>query len=114
MKKEIKNKQIFYTCKDGGIYSKSYSWGEVKEELSRKNIELQDGDRLSIYFEEGWNEGDSARDDMYAISVYRDEIETDEEFEKRKATMEYLKEKGKKSRYEQYLKLKKEFEDDTK
>ena len=38
-------------------------------------------------------------------------LETDEEFEKRKKFWADKKEEGRKSRYEQYLKLKKEFED---
>lgn len=110
MKKEIKNKKIFYTCKEAHNFERQYTWGEVKEALAKANIELLDTDELRIHYEDGWQEGDSARDNMYAISVHRYIEETDEEFERRVKRAEENKERNKKQRYENYLKLKKEFE----
>lgn len=112
MKKLVNRKQVFYTCKraSGFVGGNQYTWGEVKEELKKGNFELQDTDTLYIDFEEGWDEGDSARDDFWAIKVYRDIEETDEEFEKRKISWEKRMEESRKERYNQYLKLKKEFE----
>jgi hypothetical protein len=111
MKKEIKHKKIFYDCKRWSQWSnESYKWGEVKKLLTDNNIELQDDDYLMIEFEDAYQEGDSARDAFYGITVWRDVEETDEEFEKRKDFLEKRKAQNKKDRYEQYLKLKKEFE----
>lgn len=110
MKKETITEEIFYTCKRASNFSKPYSWGEVKELLNKKNLQLLDKDIVQIGFEAGWDEGDSARDDMFFISVKRDRLETDIEFETRKLKIEKLNEENKKSRYELYLKLKKEFE----
>lgn len=110
MKKEFITEEIFYSCKRASNFSKPYSWGEVKEMLKQKNIKLLDNDIVRIGFEAGWDEGDSARDDMFCISVKRDREETDTEFAARKIKVEKLKEENKKRRYEEYLKLKKEFE----
>lgn len=110
MKKQTISEKIFYKCKGATLTSKPYTWGEVKEILGKEGIELEDSDVLKIGFEEGWNEGDSARDDMYYVSLERDREETDVEFEKRKLNVEKIKEENTKMRYEQYLKLKEEFE----
>ena len=110
MKKEIITEEIFYACRRATNFSKPYTWGEVKELLNKENIQLLNDDIVRIGFEEGWNEGDSARDDMFFISVKRNRKETDDEFAKRKLKIEKLKEESKKLRYENYLKLKQEFE----
>jgi predicted nucleotidyltransferase len=44
------------------------------------------------------------------VEVWRNREETDAEFEKRKLSVEKMKEQSRKWRYEEYLKLKKEFE----
>lgn len=110
MKKEIITEQIFYACRRATNFSKPYNWGEVKELLSKENLQLLDDDIVRIGFEEGWDEGDSARDNMFFISVKSNREETDDEFAKRKLKIEKLNEENKKLRYEEYLKLKKEFE----
>ena len=46
---------------------------------------------------------------LFYVQITRKELETDEEFEKRKQTLEIMKEKSKEKRYQQYLKLKEEF-----
>jgi hypothetical protein len=111
--KKVIEKKIFYTCKFVGMFSKPYKWGQVKRLLAEKNIELQDDDILRIEFEEGYDDGDSARDSVYSISVYRQVIETDEEFEKRVKATKKIIDREKESRYKTYLKLKKEFENGT-
>ena len=110
MKKEIISDEIFYACRRATNFSKPYAWGEVKELLNKENLQLLDDDIVRIGFEEGWDEGDSARDDMYFISVKRNREETEDEFAKRTLKIEKLIEENKKLRYENYLKLKQEFE----
>ena len=110
MEKLIKRKQIFYTCKSSG---KCYKWGEVKALLDKAKIELKDDDELLIYFEEAYDHGDSARDDHDAIAVHRYVEETDEELAERIRKSEIRKEEYRKKRWEEYLKLKREFEPDT-
>jgi hypothetical protein len=114
MEKQIKRKQIFYDCKRSGQWNyTSYKWGEVKQLLDKKNIELQDDDELLIYFEEGYQDGDSARDDFNAVAVFRNVEETDEEFTKRIRDNAIYKEELRQRRYKNYLKLKAEFEPES-
>jgi DNA-binding transcriptional MerR regulator len=87
-----------------------FTWGEIKDILEKENITLQDNDILEVGFTEGWQEGDSARDNMYDLKIKRVREETDEEFEKRKQKIVDLQERSKKNRLETYLKLKEEFE----
>jgi len=110
MKKKIISEEILYECRRASMFSQSYTWGEIRKMLEEEKITLLDNDILLSGFEEGWNEGDSARDDMYFVKVRREREETDEEFEKRKKRVEEMKEVSRKSRYESYLELKKEFE----
>ncbi len=111
MKKEIKKVEIFSDCKRASNYSiNPYKWGEIKELLAKENIVLEDNDVLKCGFEEAYNDGDSARDAMYVVSVEREREETDEEFERREKHVNSLKEESKKKRYDNYLKLKEEFE----
>jgi len=48
------------------------------------------------------------------LEIYREREETDKEYEKRLSKEQKLSEELKKRRYETYLKLKKEFENDSK
>lgn len=94
-------------------FGKPYTWGEIQEILKANNVELQNGDEITVGFESGWDESDSARDDMYEFKLYRMIMETDDEFEKRKNEMlEYRKDSYEK-RHQLYLKLKNEFEPPT-
>lgn len=110
MKKEIIVEKIFYSCKRASNFSKPYMWGEIKKMLQQKNIQLMDDDILEIGFEEGWEEGDSAREDMYFVSIKRKREETDSEFNERKIRNEKHKEDSRKKKYKLYIELKKEFE----
>lgn len=93
--------------------SHQYNWGEVKKMLEDKNIVLEDTDTLRIEVDEGYQDQDCSSDPCYIVEVWRYREETDEEFEKRKLSLEKRKEQSKKWRYEEYLKLKKEFENDV-
>ncbi len=113
MNKKLITDKVFYNCKRASQFTSEYTWREVKELLKQANITLQDDDILEIGFEEGWNEADTARDDMYFVSIKRKREETDAEFEQRKIKNEEIKLETKKRRLETYLKLKEEFENDS-
>jgi hypothetical protein len=89
-----------------------FRWGDILKYLSEEKIELQDSDILEVGFTGGWDEGDSARDDAYDLKVIRVRQETEEEYQKRISKQKEKAENIKKRRYENYLKLKKEFEND--
>ncbi|MFW6281309.1 MAG: hypothetical protein ACOC1O_00765 [bacterium] len=84
--------------------------GEIKQILKENNITLQDDDVLYHRFDPGYDDGDTMRDPMYDLLIYRKRLETDEEFEKRKERIKEAKEKSRQNRYARYLELKKEFE----
>lgn len=113
MEKKQIEKTILQRAKScSNFIDNRFTWGEVKKILEEENITLQDTDILSVGFTEGWDEGDSARDNMYDLKVCRVREETDEEFEKRIKSREMMKERNKKLRYDSYLKLKEEFENE--
>ena len=90
MEKKIVNREIFRMVKDS-----AFTWKDIK------HIEFQDDDEIGI------EEDD---DGSFYACVFRRELETDKEFAERKQTIETMKEISKKQRYQQYLKLKEEFE----
>jgi len=89
MEKQLVTKNIFWLHKDTEI-----RWKDIK------HIEFQDDDIIRCYDDE---------DDSYYANILRKELETDEQFEERKKTLEKIKEMSKEKRYQQYLELKKEF-----
>mgnify|MGYP000856845049 CR=1 FL=1 len=114
-KKQIEKKQIENriltdgrTCSN--FSDNRYRWGEIVQILKDEHITLQDTDILSVGFTEGWQDGDSARDNSYDLTVIRVREETDEELQKRIDAIEYRKYKQAERRYATYLELKKEFE----
>jgi hypothetical protein len=111
-KKQIEN-NIFYAGRSCSNFSDNrWRWSDVKKELDKKNIVLEDTDILEIGFVEGYDEGDSARDAYYDITVTRVREETDDEFENRKQRTIDMKERSAKLRYKKYLELKKEFDEE--
>lgn len=56
---------------------------------------------------------DSSNDAYTTLRIYRERLQTDEEFEKSKKKFEERAAQSKKQRYENYLKLKKEFDIDN-
>lgn len=115
----IKN-EIHIASKTLGRYTSTemYTWGEVKDEIARRGLTLEDTDILCCEFEEGYEESNSSNeyyytDDKYTVSIIRYRDETDEEMEKRKKSWEKAKAWQKKQKYQEYLKLKEEFEPET-
>jgi hypothetical protein len=99
-KKKI-NKRVFYKFNN----MKPITWKDVKD------FKFEDDDILKFGYVESWENGsDNSDGDHYEAEVYRMVLETDEEFEKRVKEFEYFKEESRKRRYENYLKLKEEFE----
>jgi len=81
-----------------------YKWGEINDIVKDKGLTLEYDDILDIERDENY--------ENYNITIYRSQLETDEEFEARRSIKNTYEEWGKKQRYEEYIKLKKEFENE--
>lgn len=101
MKKEIIREKFF---------SKHYDGIRTSIPVSDLPKNILPTDSIDIEKVEGYYSENNSWDDHTILVVYREREETDDEFAKRKIEIEKLKEKSTKQRYEQYLKLKKEFE----
>lgn len=101
MNKILTNHIIFEKRYDGWISGIPFS--DLPKDL------LPD-DMIDIEKHEAYYESDCSNDAETYLYIYRLELETDEEFEKRKKKVEKMAVESKERRYEQYLKLKKEFE----
>jgi len=101
------NKQII----SEEIFTKMYDGERRYFKVSDLPADILQTDCIQFWIEEGYYSENESYDSRTHLSVLRDRIETDEEFEKRKKFWADKKEEGRKNRYEQYLKLKKEFED---
>jgi len=76
-----------------------------------KDFKFEDNDRLEIGYVEPWENGsDNSGGDHYQAEVKREVMETDEEFRERVENFNLNQKWAKERRYENYLKLKKEFE----
>lgn len=96
--KTLINKEVFWEHQDNRP-----TWKDIK------HIEFQDDDEIIIAYEDDTD--DPANEGWY-ISVKRWVEETDEQFAKRLQNIEKDKERSKNMRYESYLKLKAEFENE--
>jgi hypothetical protein len=81
-------------------------FGEIK-------IELKPDDVILAGHDEGYYSENNSWDAHYFLEVNRDRLETDDEFATRCQRDEQDKVWSKQRRYENYLKLKKEFENDN-
>lgn len=89
MEKKLINKEIFVLVKKSSI-----TWNDIK------HIEFQDNDIINM----------DEDDDEHYVCVMRQVLETDEEFAERMEWSERTREMLRKNRYNQYLKLKEEFD----
>lgn len=110
MKKKIETKIVEKSRTVSYHIDNRFTWGEISKILKDNNIELQNSDIIEVGLVEGWDVGDSSREDCYDLNISRFREETDEELEKRIDKLKNSKQKAKESRYERYLELKKEFE----
>jgi len=99
MKKIFKTETVFRKQND----NKPIKFGEI-------DIELQPDDVIISGHDEGYYSENNSWDAHYYLEVHRDRLETDEEFEKRKEENEWHMKDLRKRRYQNYLKLKAEFE----
>jgi len=83
-----------------------FTWKEIKD------FQFEDEDVVQIGYDEGYCSENNSWDPYYYFSVTRKVIETDEQFTKRIEHNKWLIEDRRKQRYENYLKMKKEFEPD--
>lgn len=103
-KEKIKiEKEIFHKIS----YSKKFTWVDIK------HLELQDEDVINAGYDEGFYTENNSMDAHYYIIITRMIEETDEEFNKRQKEIERDNKWAKERRYESYLKLKKEFENES-
>lgn len=79
-----------------------------------KHFEFQDEDLVNVSYNEGYYSENNSYDPYYSAVVIRTRMETDEEMEKRIKDSERDAKWAKERRYESYLKLKKEFENEEK
>jgi hypothetical protein len=80
------------------------TWKDIKD------FQFEDDDIISIGYEEAFYSKNNSWDGFYYCRVERMVEETDEEYEDRMERKRNSESMLKKNRYEQYLKLKKEFE----
>lgn len=80
------------------------TWKDIKD------FQFEDDDIIGIGYEEGYYSENNSWDGFYYCRVERMVEETDEEYEDRMERKRSSDSLLKKNRYEQYLKLKKEFE----
>lgn len=93
-------KDVLYIQLDNPI-----TWKDIKD------FHFEDGDIISIGHEEPYYSENNSWDGFYYCRVERMVEETDEEYEDRLERKRSSESILKKNRYEQYLRLKKEFEE---
>jgi hypothetical protein len=97
--KTLIKKEVFWEQQ----YGNKPTWKNIK------HLDLQDDDEIIISYEEYNEDGGGG---YWYISIERWVEETEEQFVKRLIDIEAEKKRIKKLRYESYLKLKAEFEND--
>lgn len=92
------------------IFRKDYDGDKANVRFSDLPKDIQPNDIIDINREEKYISMDTAWDSFTELIVIREREETDEEYQKRSLENEKLRDILRKSRYENYLKLKAEFE----
>lgn len=75
-----------------------------------KHFSFEDNDIIVAHYEEPYYSEDNSYEGYNHIKIYRNILETDKEFKERVGEHNLTIENRKRDRYEQYLKLKKEFD----
>ena len=86
--------------------NKPITWKAIKD------FQFEDDDVLNIQYEEPFYTENNSNDGGYYCLVQRMVEETDEEYEERMEDKKRISENLRKLRYQQYLKLKQEFENE--
>jgi hypothetical protein len=87
-------------------YSGPVKFGEI-------TVALEPDDVITQQYNEAYEGSVEAWEGHYQLDVHRMREETDAEYEKRRVENERFDARMKKQRYENYLKLKKEFENEN-
>lgn len=96
-------KTIFHKIR----YDRPFQWQDIK------HLDFEDEDELRIEYNEGFHEENNGMDAHFGCSVTRMVEETDEEFAKRQRQIKRDDDWARERRFQSYLKLKKEFENDN-
>ena len=91
------------------IFQKQHDHNPIK--FGEIEVGLQPDDEIISGYEDAFYTENNSCEGYFYLEVRRKRLETDEEFEKRKEDIEWHKKDARKRRYEQYIKLKKEFEE---
>lgn len=83
-----------------------FTWKDIK------HLILEDDDILNFYFVEGHSSENNSWDGFHKAEIYRAVEETDEEYKSRIDKKREWQETQKQNRYQKYLELKKEFENE--
>jgi hypothetical protein len=92
------------------IFSKTFEGDLAEIRFSDLPKDIEGSDIIDIQRVESYYSENNSYDAYSILLVYRITEETDDEYKKRLLRNEDYKERMKKLRYEEYLKLKKEFE----
>jgi hypothetical protein len=92
------------------VYCKHFDGDGYEVRFSDLPKDIQSDDIINIQREESYYSENDSYEAYTKLIVIREREETDEEYENRKKTLDMMKEISKERRYEQYLKLKEEFE----
>lgn len=95
------NKELFNKCSDNPI-----TWKDIKD------FQFEDDDIITIGWEEPYYSENNSYDGHYYCYINRYVEETEEEYSQRIENNKIFLEELRKKRYESYLKLKKEFENE--
>lgn len=101
-KKSIKKEIILKTS------TVPFKWKDVKD------LPFEDNEEIDIEYIETWHYEDGSEGPLYQIISTKIVMETDEEFEKRKKAFDDYQIISKKQRFEQFLKLREEFDAEVK
>ena len=92
------------------IFSKSFNGDNYDIKFSDLPKDIQDNDIIGIVRDEGYYSENNSYDAYTELVIIREREENDDEYNKRLVQTNKILEESKKNRYESYLKLKKEFE----
>lgn len=92
------------------IYHKDFEGNYEDVRFSDLPKDIQENDIIEIRIEEAFFSDNNSYDAYTKLVVIREREETDEEYQKRISDNEHHKEELRKRRYENFLKLKSEFE----
>ena len=113
-KREIVRELLCQDSKNVSTYGNTpmFTFGDIKKAMEEKLLSLHEDDVIECGYDEGYQDKDSGMDPNYFFQVFRNREENDQEYEKRIKKIERDREDSKKRRYESYLRLKEEFENE--